>query len=81
MVDHGPKEHDMSVTPTYTIIFMIVLAVLVIGIDIVLAVNKNKGDTYSEALRAAGKKWIAVVILISFGMGLLAGHWFWSSAS
>lgn len=63
--------------PLYTIIIMTVLPAVFIAIDIVLAVNKRKGDTYSEILREAGKKWTPLIMIMCFGMGLLAGHWWW----
>lgn len=63
--------------PLYTVIIMTVMPAIFIIIDIVLAVNKKKGDTYSEVLREAGKKWQPLIMLMCFGMGLLAGHWWW----
>jgi hypothetical protein len=63
--------------PLYTVLLVTILPAVFIAIDIVLAMNKRKGDTYSEVLRAAGKKWVPLVIFMSFGMGLLCGHWWW----
>ena len=63
--------------PGYTLLAMILLPTIFITIDIFLAINKRKGDTYSEVLRAAGKKWMSLIMMICFGMGLLAGHWWW----
>lgn len=63
--------------PYYVILVMTVAPALFIAYDIVLALNKRKGDTYSEVLTAIGKKWIAVIIAMSFLFGLLCGHWWW----
>lgn len=57
------------------------VALAVVLIDLVLALNRTEGDTYSEVIRAWARKRIAVVILLSFAMGLLAGHWFWASCT
>lgn len=54
------------------------VALTVVLVDLVLALNRTEGDTYSEVIRAWARKRIAVVIGISFIMGLLTGHWFWS---
>lgn len=62
---------------TFSVIFMIASALVIIGVDIMLALNKHKGDTFSSILRQAGRDWIGLVMLMVFGMGLLAGHWFW----
>lgn len=59
------------------VIIMTVLPLLFIGIDVYLAVDKKKGNTYSEILRAAGKKWVPLIMMMCFGFGLLAGHWWW----
>ena len=65
-------------TKEISILFMIIAFVAIIGVDIVLAVNRHPGDTFSEILRKVGRECVAFVIIISFGMGLLAGHWWWS---
>jgi hypothetical protein len=56
---------------------MTILPGIFIVIDIILAINKRKGDTYSEVMRAIGLKWLPVVMFVCFGFGLLAGHWWW----
>lgn len=56
---------------------MIVAFLGIIGVDIALAVNRHRGDTFSEILRAVGRECIALIIMVSFGMGLLVGHWWW----
>ena len=59
------------------IAIMLGLPMVYILIDVYLAKNKRKGDTYSEIISAAAKKFLPLGLLISFGFGLLAGHWFW----
>lgn len=63
---------------TAVVVAMTVLPALFIGLDIVLALDKRDGNTYSEILRAAGRRCLPLVILMSFGVGLLLAHWFWS---
>lgn len=65
-------------TPELITIIIIFLAASIVGFDVYLAVDNRDGNTYSEIIRAAGRKWIALIILISFAMGLLAGHWWWA---
>jgi len=69
----------MSIGPEAVLVGMIAIFVIIILIDVILAMDKTKGNTYSEILRAAGKKWIALIMMITFGMGLLAGHWWWGT--
>lgn len=63
--------------PLYTVLVMTIMPGLFILIDIVFALNKRKGDTYSEILRRIGRKWLPVIMFICFGFGLLSGHWWW----
>lgn len=63
--------------PLYTVLLVTIFPAVFIIIDIILAVNKRKGDTYSEVIRAAGKKWQPLIMMMCFGFGLLAGHWWW----
>jgi succinate dehydrogenase hydrophobic anchor subunit len=63
---------------TVTAIIMAVFVVAFIGVDVYLAFDKRKGNTYSERLRAWAKVWPPLRLLISFGMGLLCGHWYWT---
>lgn len=62
---------------TWVIIALVGLPVAYVVIDIFLALNRRKGDTYSEVLRKAGRKFMPLVIAISFLFGLLCGHWWW----
>lgn len=62
---------------TLVLVAMLGLPLVYIIIDIFLAINKREGDTYSEIIRVAGKKFMPLALLISFGFGLLTGHWFW----
>jgi hypothetical protein len=55
-----------------TTIFAIFLLLMIIGIDIYFAVDKIKGNTWSEIIRLWGEKYK----LIPFAWGMLAGHFF-----
>lgn len=59
-------------------IIMAGLFVGIIGLDIVLALDKHDGNTYSERMRAWAKIWPPLRLIIMFGMGLVAGHWWWT---
>lgn len=61
----------------FAVLFMIAVMFLVILVDVVLALNDDRGDTFSAVLRRAGRENIAIIMLITFSMGLLAGHWWW----
>lgn len=64
--------------PLYTVIIMTAFPLVFIVIDVILLINKRReDDTYSAVLRKAGKKWMPLIMLMCFGMGLLAGHWWW----
>lgn len=62
---------------TAVAILMASIFLIVIAVDIWLALDDRKGNTYSERLRSWGKAWPPLRLLIAFGMGLLAGHWWW----
>lgn len=64
--------------PQIVTIVIIGIIFSIIGFDIFLAVDKHPDNTFSSVIRAAGKKWIALIMMAVFGMGLLAGHWWWS---
>ena len=64
---------------TATAIIMAVFVLSFIGVDIYLAVDKVSGNTYSERLRAWAKVWPPLRLIGCFAMGVLAGHWWWSS--
>jgi succinate dehydrogenase hydrophobic anchor subunit len=68
-------------SPTVTAIIMAVFVVSFIGVDIYLAVDKVSGNTYSERMRAWAKVWPPLRLIVAFGMGMLCGHWWWSSAT
>jgi cadmium resistance protein CadD (predicted permease) len=67
----------MSIPMEWAVGLMVGLPIVYILIDILLATDKEKGNTYSEILRKQGKKYIPLIIFISFGFGLLCGHWWW----
>lgn len=52
---------------------MAVASSLLIGWDIVVAANKERGDTISEILLRSSKR----VPLIAAAWGVLTGHLFW----
>ena len=64
-------------SPDTVAVLIIVLILAIIGFDIYLALDKEEDNTFSSIIRAAGKKWVPLIIMASFGMGLLAGHWWW----
>jgi hypothetical protein len=68
------------VSNTFTIIIMASFFVSFIAIDLWLALDKKDGNTYSENLRKWGKVWPPLRLIGCFAMGVLAGHWWWSSA-
>lgn len=63
--------------PLYTVLVMTIAPALFIAFDVYLAINKRKGDTYSEVLREAGRKWQPIIMMMCFAMGMLCGHWWW----
>jgi len=64
-------------SPDAVMVMMVVLAVVIIAADVALAMDRRRGNTYSEILRAAGARWKPLIFMIIFGMGLLTGHWWW----
>lgn len=64
-------------SPAATVVVMVVAFLGLVGLDVYLALDGRTENTYSERLRAMGKVWPATRLLITFGMGLLAGHWYW----
>lgn len=66
-------------TSTATAIVMAVFVVAFIGVDVYLAVDKVAGNTYSERMRVWARVWPPLRLMVAFGMGLLCGHWWWSS--
>lgn len=66
-------------TPENVTIMIIVLIAGIIGFDTYLAVDKVKANTFSARIRLAGKKWMPLIAFAVFGMGLLAGHWWWGA--
>jgi heme/copper-type cytochrome/quinol oxidase subunit 2 len=64
-------------SPTAVAVLIIVLILGIIGFDTYLALDKVKANTYSAVIRAAGKKWMPLIMIVSFSMGLLCGHWWW----
>jgi len=59
-------------------IFLIVVVAAFIGIDVYLAVDSRGGNTYSEIITAFSKRHVWFPLVMCFGFGLLAGHWWWT---
>lgn len=71
----------MEHIPPYASLLVLIVGCVVIGIDIFLALNGVKGDTYSEVIRAWARRRLWLVMLVCFAMGTLAGHFFWTECS
>lgn len=63
----------MNKSKKITIWLMLGAAATLIGWDVVVAANKEKGDTISEILIKTARKHP----VISFAWGVLSGHLFW----
>lgn len=66
-----------AVSPLATAILMGAAFLSIVGLDVYLALDGRDENTYSERLRALGRVWPPARLLITFGMGLLAGHLWW----
>jgi hypothetical protein len=64
-------------TPSNTGAFLIIMFCLIVAFDVYLDRDAIKGNTYSERMRAWGEYWPPFRMLIAFGFGLVAGHWWW----
>ncbi len=67
----------MSKTHYTTIGLLIFVTVLLIGWDIYVFTNETAGDTISEVLWEAGRRWWS----LPFAFGFLMGHLFWPRKS
>ena len=56
-------------------VFVIAAFVVLVGIDIALAVDGRKGNTYSEVLRGWFKRWTWLYYSVAFALGVLMSHW------
>ncbi len=63
---------NLAVTITMAVIF-----VAIVIWDIYLALDGQRGNTISARVREWDKKLGGIKLIISFGFGLLTGHWFW----
>lgn len=61
-----------------TLIIMASAFAVLVGFDIWFAVDRRKGNTYSENFRKWGRIWPPVKLIGCFTLGLLAGHFWWS---
>lgn len=64
-------------TSAATTIVMVAAFLGLVGLDVYLALDGRPENTYSERLRVMSKAWPPARLLLSFGMGLLAGHLYW----
>lgn len=64
----------MKLAKKITIGLMLGTSATLIGWDVVVAANKDKGDTISEILIKTARKHP----VISFAWGFLSGHLFWA---
>ncbi len=64
-------------SPLATSILMGAAFLGIVGLDVYLALDRRDGNTYSERLRALGRVWPPARLILSFGMGMLAGHLYW----
>lgn len=63
-------------TPGQTSILVVVLFVVIVAFDVYLDRDSIEGNTYSERIRAWGRRWVWLPYLFAFGFGVLLGHWF-----
>lgn len=59
-----------------TVMIMVGTTIGLVLWDVVVAANKEKGDTISEITKAAAHKHP----MIPLGFGILMGHFFWSQS-
>lgn len=64
-------------SPTQVVILMVSFVVVFCAIDVKLAMDKKKGNTYSEIIRNTGNRHPWFRILFNIAVGVLLGHWFW----
>ena len=76
MLEALEQGGDKMMAGTVMAVMLAVTALLIV-FDITLALDDKKGNTISEILRELGRKWPIARILLSFGFGLLTGHFFW----
>jgi hypothetical protein len=58
-------------------ITMAVITLAIIAWDVYLALDGRRGNTISARVRDLDRRFGGVKILVSFAMGLLAGHFWW----
>ncbi len=63
-------------TPAQTSILVAVLFVVIVAFDVYLDRDNIPGNTYSERIRAWGRRWVWFPYALAFGFGVLLGHWF-----
>jgi hypothetical protein len=63
---------NLAVSITMAVIFL-----LIVVWDVALALDGRRGNTISARVRDWDRRFGGLKLLISMGMGLLAGHWWW----
>jgi hypothetical protein len=71
------EEDDVSRAAWITLVVMVAATCVLIGWDIVVAVNDERGDTISEMMLAAASKHPS----LAFSWGGITGHMFWPRES
>lgn len=61
-----------------TTIFIIASFLIIVAVDIWLAVDDVQANTISARLRFWGRVWKPSRLLLTFGLGLLTGHLYWT---
>jgi hypothetical protein len=67
-----------AVNHTAVAITMAIVFAAIIAFDVYLALDSVKANTISARLRAWGKAWPPTRLIITFGLGVLAGHLWWT---
>lgn len=68
----------MNTGQIISLVSLIVITLVVIGMDIYLALDKYKDNTFTAIIQSFSRKAIIVPYLVGFVMGLLAGHFYWT---
>lgn len=63
----------MSIAATKALVIMVVL--ILVAFDILLAVDRREGNTYSEVIREWFWRFEPLYYGVAFGLGVLMGHW------
>ena len=64
----------MSKTKRITVAVLVLSVALLIGWDLVVICNETPGDTISEMLYSAARRWPIIPLCV----GMILGHIFWA---